>query len=45
MDEKKQIRDVKNIENGTEVQIQNTDVDIDREEENPGVGYEIVTNP
>ena len=45
MNEKKQIRDVKNVENEPEVQIQNMDIDINREEENPGVGYEIVINP
>ena len=45
MNEKKKIVDEKNKESESEIKIQNECVDIGREEENPGVGYEIVIKP
>lgn len=45
MDEKKKVIDIKNKESESEIEIQNECVDIGKEEENPGVGYEIVINP
>lgn len=45
MDEKKKVIDIKNKESESEIDIQNECVDIGKEEENPGVGYEIVINP
>lgn len=39
MDEKKQ---VKNLPEETELQIENANIDINKEEENPGIAYEVV---
>lgn len=45
MDEKKIIVDEKSKESESEIEIQNECVDIGMEEENCGVGYEIVIKP
>lgn len=45
MDEKKMITENSNIGEEIEIQIQSTNLDIDKEEENPGIGYEIVIKP
>lgn len=42
MEEKKQI---KNVKEETEVQIQNENIDINEEEENAGISYEVIINP
>ena len=39
MDEKKQ---VKNLPEETELQIENANIDINKEEKNPGIAYEVV---
>ena len=42
MDEKKQ---VKNLSEETELQIDNAIIDINMEEDNPGIAYEVVIGP
>ena len=39
MDEKKQVKNL------PELQIENANIDINKEEENPGIAYEVVIGP